>query len=70
MKIKELIKDLEKYNPEAEVSVIAHFKSYKFSLVWGSGDSSDSSENDKLKSGQISFYVDELCTNEQTDKKK
>lgn len=59
MKNKDLIKELENFNPEAEVGVIAHCKSFPFSLSWGSSEGVTKETCDS-----ISMYVDELCTNE------
>ena len=59
MKVKELIRELLLCNLEAETAVIAHHKSYKYILSAGGSDGCD-----KMNCEQISFYVDELCINE------
>jgi hypothetical protein len=59
MKVKELIKKLLDYNMEAEVKVIAHCKKYDYSITFG-----DSEGDEKHNTKDVSFYVDELCTNE------
>jgi hypothetical protein len=59
MKLKELIRELQEYNQEAEVDVVAHCRSYPFTLASGGSDGSDESNCES-----VSFYVDELCTNE------
>ena len=62
MKVKELIKALEKINSEAETNVVAHCRSYNYTLSCGGGDGCTEENCDDL-----SFYVDELCTNENID---
>lgn len=62
MKVKDLIKKLLDYNMDADVSVIAHCKPYDFSVSFG-GDEGVEKHNTK----DVSFYVDELCTNEQSN---
>ena len=59
MKVKELIKKLLDYNMEAEVKVIAHCKEYDYSITIGGGEGVK-----KHNAKEVSFYVDELCTNE------
>lgn len=59
MKVKDLIRELLTFNLEAETNVVAHCKSYNYSLSCGGGDGC-TKENCK----DVSFYVDELCTNE------
>ena len=59
MKLKELIKDLQEYNLEADINVIVHCKTYLFSLSFGDGEGCTKENCDN-----VSFYVDELCTNE------
>jgi hypothetical protein len=55
MKLKDLMAQLQKYNQEAEVSVIAHNQCEDFSLVCGNseGVTEATCEN-------VSFYVDRL----------
>ena len=60
MKVKKLIKELLDYNMEAEVKVIANHKKYDYSIAFG-GKEGVGKHNTK----EVSFYVDELCTNEQ-----
>jgi hypothetical protein len=59
MKVKELIKILKKINQEADVDVVAHYKSYDFTICCGGSDGCTDKTCDTL-----SFYVDELCKNE------
>ena len=59
MKVKELMQKLREYNGEAEVTVVAHCRDYKFSLSYGD---SDGVKKDSCES--VSFYVDELNSNE------
>lgn len=61
MKVKDLIEKLEDCNQYADVNVVAHCKPYDFSLACGNSEGSN-----WLNADEISFYVDELCTNEQT----
>ena len=60
MKVKDLITELEQYNLEADVNVIAHCKEFNFSMACG-GDGVE-----KHNCDTVSFYVDRLCTNEKT----
>lgn len=62
MKNKELIKKLKEYNEDAEVKVVAHCKSFPFSLSYGSSEGVT-----KKNCDSISFYVDELCTSENSN---
>jgi hypothetical protein len=57
MKLHELIEKLKEFNPDAEVSVIAHCREYNFTLTWGVGCT-------KKDTDRMALYVDELCTNE------
>jgi methyl coenzyme M reductase subunit D len=59
MKNKELIKKLKEYNGDAEVKVVAHCKSFPFSISYGSSEGVE-----KKNCDSISFYVEELCQNE------
>ena len=59
MKIKELISKLNEFNQDAELTVIAHNKAYAFTIAWGGAEGSTKTNTD-----DVSFYVDELCTNE------
>ena len=76
MKNKELIEQLNQFNPEAEVDVIACNRSFGFSFAWGDTDGEETinvssyeskqkaiSES-KQKAKTISLYVDELCKND------
>ena len=62
MKNKELIKELKKYNQDAEVKVLAYCRAFPFSLSFGSSEGTTKETCDS-----ISFYVDELCKNENSD---
>ena len=62
MKVKDLISELKECNQEAEVNVIAHCKVYQFSICCGNAEGCTYKNADT-----ISFYVDELCTNERTE---
>ncbi len=62
MKVKDVIKELLEYNMDAELSVTAHCREFKFSIAYGG---SEGVEKHNTKS--VNFYVDELCTNEQTN---
>lgn len=66
MKNKELIEELKKCNPEAEVSVITYNRQYKFSLAWGGGGEGCEKEN----APEVSFYVDETCGKPERTKNK
>lgn len=59
IKVKEIIEKLKEYNPEANVDVVAHNKSYDFTLAFGGCDGGT-----KENCEDVSFYVDELCSNE------
>lgn len=59
MKVKDLIKELLDYNMEADVSVIAHNKEHDFSISF-----SGSEGVLKNQTEEVSFYVDELCKND------
>lgn len=60
MKIKELIKKLQEFNPEAETKVIVHNYSEAFSITWGGESEGETKENCK----GVAFYVDRLCQSE------
>lgn len=55
MKVREVIKELMDYNMDADVSVIAHNKEYKFSFSYGSSE-----DVQKHNADTVSFYVDDL----------
>lgn len=58
MNVADLKKWLSNKKEDAKVDVVAHNKSYDFSLCLGGGcDGSDDYT-------EVSFYVDELCQNE------
>ena len=57
MKVSEVIKKLQAYKSNAEVTVIANNKDYKFSFTTGGGVDSDVPEE---QYDTVSFYVDEL----------
>lgn len=60
MKVKDLIEELKKYNPEAETSVIVHCLVEQFSIAWGG----DGEGGIKEECKEVNFYVDRLCQNE------
>ena len=62
MKVKDLIEDLKKYNPEAETSVIVHCLAEQFSMTWGGEGDGEGVTKEQCK--EVSFYVDRLCQNE------
>lgn len=64
MKVKELIKELETYNQEADVDVIAHNKGYNFTIAFGGVNDGEGAIRDNTT--MVSIYVDELCKNERT----
>jgi len=55
----ELIGQLEKYNRDAKVHVIAHCKSFDFSICIGRSEGVT-----KETTKEVNFYVDTLCQNE------
>jgi len=59
MQVKELINKLLDYNMEAEVKVVANHKKYDYSITFGGKEGVE-----KYNTKEVSFYVDELCTNE------
>ena len=59
MKVKDLIIELLNYNMEAEVSVIAKNQKFPFSMTFGGPEGVE-----KHNTEEVSFYVDELCKNE------
>lgn len=70
MKVKELIKELKKFNKDAEINIIAHCKKEDFSFAWSNESGSESYspirdiKNEKLAADQVDLYVDALCSNE------
>ena len=60
MKIKDLIAQLETYNSNAEISVVAHCKIYPFSITYGGQEGVTTQSTT-----DVHIYVDQLCTNEQ-----
>ncbi len=68
MKNRELIKKLLEFNMDAEVNVIAHCKEYPFTLSW-SGDGTDSIMDNKKITKDVNFYIDDLCNNDNTNKR-
>jgi len=62
MLIKELIKKLREYNPNAETKVIVHNHSEEYSIVWGTSDGEGTPKKDCK---EVSFYVDRLCQGEE-----
>lgn len=65
MKNKDLIEELKKCNPEAEMFVVAYNRQYNFSLAWGGRGEGCEKED----APEISFYVDETCGKENPNKK-
>jgi len=62
MKVRELIKQLETYNQEAEVDVIAHNQRCDFTIAYGSfGEGEGVTKNNTTS---VSVYVDSLNNNE------
>ncbi len=61
-KLKDLIAELQQYNQEADVSVIAHNQREDFSLVFGGSDGVSKETCEK-----VSFYVDRLNDEEDDD---
>jgi len=59
MKVNQLIKELSEYNPDADITVIAHNKSYDFSICYGF---SEGRKKDNCES--VDIYVDDLCVSE------
>ena len=62
MKVKEFIKELETYNQEAEVDVIAHNQSCGFSICFGGLN--DGEGTPKENTSCVSVYVDSLNSGE------
>jgi hypothetical protein len=62
MKNRDLIKKLLNYNLDAEINVIAHCKKHDFTITWGSAEGMT-----KGNAEDVSFYVDELCNDENTN---
>jgi len=61
MTVKELIPELQRFNQDAEVSVVVNCREESFSLSWSSPDSK---EDTRKITKSVHFYVDRLCTNE------
>jgi hypothetical protein len=59
MKVKELIEKLNRFNPEAETSVIVNNQPELYSITFG-GPEGSTKENCE----DVNFYVDHLCSNE------
>jgi hypothetical protein len=59
MKLKELIKKLSEYNPEAKVNVISNNRPYEFSITYGNFEGCE-----KYNCDYVDFYVDETCESE------
>ena len=62
LRVKDVIKRLRNFNPEAEVGVIVHNKVEDFTISWG-GDM-DREGTSKSQTTGVHFYVDRLCQNE------
>ena len=59
MKVSQLIKKLEEYNPDAEVDVIAMNRRQEFTITYGDGEGCT-----KEICSHVSFYVDKLNQSE------
>lgn len=59
MKVKQIIKLLEEYNPEAEFGIIAENQNQDFSITYGSSEGVT-----KLNCEDVHLYVDKMNTNE------
>ncbi len=59
MKVKELIKELEQYNPDAEMETIADNRKQRFSLTFGGGDGAT-----KMNCESVSIYLDDMNSSE------
>ena len=68
MKVKELIKQLETYNQEAEVDVIAHNQQCDFTITYGGNE--DGEGVTKNNTTSVSVYVDSLNSNETLNTKE
>lgn len=55
MKVKDVIRELQNYNQEAEMSVIVNFKKYNFGLSFGSNEGVT-----RETANDVNFYVNEL----------
>lgn len=60
MTVKNLIIKLLEYNMDAEVNVVAKNKGFEFSMSYGSSEGVT-----KKTADNVSFYVDELNTNDE-----
>ena len=58
--VNDLIKKLLEYNRNAEVNAIAHCKLYNFEITIGGAEGVE-----KHNAETVSFYINELCNNEQ-----
>lgn len=65
MIVKELIKELGKYNQEAELDVVVFCEKHNFTLSWSGGEGVS-----KANAESVSFYVDDMCDKERSYDRK
>jgi hypothetical protein len=63
MYVKDLIAELQKFDPEASISAVAMCRCFPFTLSWGRGGEGLPKE----KAPHVSIYIDELNTSEQSN---
>lgn len=56
MKVKQLIKKLQQYNPNARIAVVAHNTVYEFTICFGCSEGVK-----KANCEEVDLFVDELC---------
>ena len=59
MTVRDLMTKLIRYNPNAQLHVIAHNYQHNFTLTFGGGEGVTPENADR-----VDFYVDDLCSNE------
>jgi len=59
MKVKELIKKLQMFNPKAKTNVVVHNSVEEYSITYGNAEGIT-----KGNCEEVSFYVDRLCQDE------
>ena len=59
MKVKEIIKLLNEYNPEAEFGIITENKKQNFNITYGSSEGVT-----KLNCEEVNLYIDKMNNNE------
>lgn len=64
MTVSELIEKLKKYRQDAPIDVVAHCRSYPFSVSFWSSDGCTPATADV-----VSIYIDDLCTFEAANEK-